>query len=73
MEFVRNNVLLGYSSMGGAAKIVYDYIGNKQIKHYFNKDNEPIESGGVFAAEYTLDENGIRIGLMFTDKDGAHD
>ena len=58
VEFVRNNVLLGYSSMGGAAKITYDYNDNKQIKHYFNKDNEPIESAGVFTAEYTLDANG---------------
>jgi YD repeat-containing protein len=71
VEFVRGDVLLGYSSMGGSAKIVYNYIGNKQIKHFFNKDNEPIESGGAFTAEYSLDENGIRNGLMFKDKEGA--
>lgn len=71
VEFVRNNVLLGYSSMQSAAKITYDYTGNKQIKHFFNKDNEPIESGGVFAFEYTLDANGNRTGLMFLGKDGA--
>jgi YD repeat-containing protein len=71
VEFVRNNVLLGYSSMEGSAKIVYEYTDNKQIKHYFNKDNEPIESGGVFAAEYTLDANGNRTGLMFLGKDGT--
>ncbi|MCX6327091.1 MAG: hypothetical protein NT144_10650 [Bacteroidia bacterium] len=70
VEFVRNNVLLGYSSMGGAAKIVYEYKANKQIKHYFNKNNEPIESAGVFTAEYSLDANGDRTGLMFLDKDG---
>ena len=71
VEFVRNNVLLGYSSMGSAAKITYDYNGNQQIKHYFNKDNEPIESGGVFASEYALDSEGNRVGLMFLGKDGA--
>jgi YD repeat-containing protein len=71
VEFVRNDILLGYSSMQGAAKITYDYTGNKQIKHFFNKDNEPIESGGVFAFDYTLDASGNRTGLMFLGKDGA--
>ncbi len=70
VEFVRNNVLLGYSSMGGAAKIVYDYTPHKQTKHYFNKDNEPIAPGGVFASDYTLDADGNRVGLMLLDKDG---
>ena len=71
VEFVRNNVLLGYSSMQGAAKITYDYKDNKQIKHFFNKDNEPIESAGVFALEYALDPNGNRVGLMCLGKDGS--
>ncbi|MDQ1297191.1 MAG: hypothetical protein QG611_1170 [Bacteroidota bacterium] len=71
VEFVRNDVLLDYSSMSGAAKITYDYVDNKQIKHYFNKDNEPMESGGVFTAEYTLNEDGIRTGLKFYGKDGS--
>ena len=71
VEYVRNNVLLDYSSMGGAAKITYTYEGNKQTKHYFNKDNEPIESGGVFASQYTLDENGNRTGMMYLGKDGS--
>ena len=71
VEFNRNNVLLGYSSMQGAAKITYEYVNNKQIKHYFSKDNEPIESGGVFASEYELDADGNRIGLMFLGKDGS--
>ncbi len=71
VEFVRNNVLLGYSSMQGAAKITYDYNNNAQIKHFFNKDNEPIESSGVFAARYSLDGNGNRTGLMFLGKDGS--
>jgi hypothetical protein len=55
----------------GAAKITYEYKDNKQIKRYFNKDNEQIESGGVFTSEYSLDEKGIRTGLKFYGKDGA--
>jgi len=70
VEFVRNNVLLGYSSMQGAAKITYEYADNKQVKKYFNKDNEQIESGGVYTSEYTLDEKGIRTALKFFGKDG---
>lgn len=71
VEYVRNNVLLSYSSMQGAAKITYDYANNMQTKHYFDKDNQPIESGGVFAAQYSLDANGNRTGLMFLAKDGS--
>lgn len=71
VEFVRNNVLLGYSSMQGAAKITYEYVNGKQIKHFFNKDNEPIESSGVFSVEYALDTNGNRAGMMFLGKDGS--
>lgn len=70
VEFVRNDVLLGYSSMGGAAKITYDYIDNKQIKKYFDKDNKQISSGGVYTAEYELDNSGMRIGLRFLDEAG---
>ena len=70
VEFNRNNVLLGYSSMG-AAKITYEYKDNKQIKRWFSNTNEQIESAGVFTAEYTLDEKGIRTGLKFYGKDGS--
>jgi YD repeat-containing protein len=71
VEYVRNNVLLGYSSMQGSAKITYEYGDHKQTKHFFNKDNEPIESGGVFALDYALDANGNRVGLMCLGKDGS--
>ena len=71
VEFVRNNVLLGYSSMQGASKITYDYTDKTQTKHFFDKDNQPIETGGVFAAQYSLDPKGIRTGLMFLDKNGS--
>ena len=71
VEFGRNNVLLDYSSMGSAAKITYEYKDNKQIKRYFNKNNEQIESSGVFTAEYTLNDKGVRTGLKFLGKDGS--
>ena len=71
VEFVRNNVLLGYSSMQGAAKITYEYADNTQTKHFFDKDNQPIESSGVFADQYSLDPKGNRVGLMFLDKNGS--
>jgi YD repeat-containing protein len=70
VEFGRNDSLLAYSSMGGAAKIVYEYKDNKQIKHFYNKKNEAIESAGVFTAEYTLDSKGVRTALKFFGKNG---
>ena len=70
VEFVRNNLLLGYSTMGFAAKVTYEYTDNKQIKYYFSNKNEPIEVAGVFKAEYTLDKNGVRSGLVFFGRYG---
>jgi YD repeat-containing protein len=70
VEYNRNGVLLGYSSLR-AAKITYTYEGNKQIKHFFDENGEPIESGGVFAQEYTLDNSGMRVAMRFLDKNGA--
>jgi hypothetical protein len=70
VEFVRGDELLGYSSMRDAAKITYDYSDNKQIKHFFDENNQPIESDGVFTVEYTLDEGGNRTGLKFFNKNG---
>ncbi len=72
VEYCRNNVLLGYSSMGGGtAKITYDYQGNKQTEHYFDKDDQPIEHNGVFAVQYMLNDKGQRTGSMFLGKDGS--
>jgi YD repeat-containing protein len=70
VEFMRKDSLLSYSSMGGAARIVYEYKDNKQIKHYYNKKNEAIESAGVFTSEYTLNDKGVRTGLKFFGKNG---
>jgi YD repeat-containing protein len=71
VEYVRNNVLLNYGSLQGAAKITYDYDGNKQVKHFYDKDNNQVEAGGVYAVEYSLDANGRRTGSMFLAKDGS--
>ena len=73
VEYVRNDSLLGYGSLGGAAKITYEYTGNKQVKRFFNTKNEQIESSGYYTAVYTLDDKGIRTGLMFHGKDGEMD
>lgn len=69
VEYNRNGVLLGYSSLG-AAKITYTYEGNKQIKHFFDEKGEPTKNGGVPTFEYTLNESGMRIGLRFLDENG---
>jgi hypothetical protein len=70
VEYVRGDELLSYGSLGGAAKITYEYADNRQIKRFFDENNEPMESGGVFTAEYTLDDKGVRTGLKFLGKDG---
>lgn len=71
VEFGRNNVLLSYGNLGGAAKITYDYQDNKQVKKFFNAMGEQIESSGIYTAEYTLDDKGVRTGLKFYGKDGS--
>jgi len=70
VEYRRGDSLLSYSSLGGAAKIVYEYKENKQVKSFYNKKNERIVSGGVYTAEYTLDDKGVRTGLKFFGKEG---
>lgn len=70
VEYMRNDSLLDYGSLGGAAKITYEYTGNKQIKRFFNSKNEQIGVQGYYTAAYTLDDNGVRNGLMFHDEDG---
>ncbi len=70
VEFVRGDELLGYSSLGDAARITYEYTDNKQIKHFFDENNQPVESEGVFTEEYELGPDGTRVGLKFFNKDG---
>jgi YD repeat-containing protein len=70
VEYGRNDSLLSYGSLSGAAKIVYEYSENKQVKHFFDKKNQPVESSGYFTGEYTLNEKGVRTGLKFFNKSG---
>jgi hypothetical protein len=70
VEYVRGDELLTYGSLGGAAKITYEYTDNKQIKRWFSKEGGQIEWSGVYTAEYTLGENGVRTGLKFFGKEG---
>jgi len=70
VEYVRGDVLLGYSDMGTASKITYTYSDGMQMKHFFDSKNQPVESRGVFAYQYSLDETGMRRGLMYLDKEG---
>lgn len=72
VEFVRNDILLGYSSLREASKITYEYTDGKQIKRFYDSNNRPIKvDGGVFTYEYTLDANGLRTGLKFYDSLGT--
>jgi hypothetical protein len=70
VEYMRGDSLLAYSSMGGAAKIVYEYSNNRQVKSFYNKKGERIESSGVYSAEYILDNKGVRTALKFFGKEG---
>ncbi|MCA1756167.1 MAG: hypothetical protein LC649_01760 [Bacteroidales bacterium] len=70
VEYGRGDELLSYGSLGGAARIVYTYDGNRQVKSFYNKAGEQIESGGVYAAVFILDDNGTRVALNYTDRDG---
>jgi len=69
VAYMRADELLGYSSLG-AAKIVITYENGTEIQHFFNKDGEPQELGGVFSRVYELDDDGNRVGLSFYDQDG---
>ncbi len=70
VEYVRGDVLLGYSGMGNASRITYTYSDGMQTKHFFDNKNQPVESQGVYAYQYSLDGTGERRGLMYLDKDG---
>ncbi|MBN2348534.1 MAG: hypothetical protein JXJ22_06850 [Bacteroidales bacterium] len=69
VEFCRGDSLLDGSRLG-AAKVAISYEDGKEIRHYFNKNNEPqTVNGDVFKAVYDLDETGFRTGLKFYGKD----
>jgi len=69
VEYCRGNELLDGSETG-ASKILISWEDNKEIHHYFNRNGQAMERSGYFAAEYTLDENGVRTGLRFLDREG---
>lgn len=69
VEYNRNGVLLDYASTG-AAKITYTYEGDKQVKRFFNSDNEAVKNGGASIFEYTLNADGMRVGMRFLDENG---
>jgi hypothetical protein len=64
VEYNRNGVLLGYSSLG-AAKVEYTYEGDKQIKKFYSDKGEPTKRDGASVLEYTLDATGMRTALRF--------
>ncbi|HEX2921170.1 MAG TPA: hypothetical protein VHO50_08400 [Bacteroidales bacterium] len=70
VEYVRDTVLLGYSSMG-VPKIAYEYNGNMQTKYFYNLNGEKVDQGGVFAWEYALNNEGERVEMMYYNKEGA--
>jgi len=69
IEFVRGDELLGYSSTG-AAKTVIEYVDNQEIRHFFDKNNQPTLNRGVYKYVFDLNENNMRTGLKFYDKEG---
>lgn len=69
VEYNRNGVLLGYSSLG-AAKITYTFEGNKQVKSYYNDKNEATNSGGATTLEYTVNDAGMRVAMRFLNEKG---
>lgn len=64
VEYNRNGILLGYSSLG-AAKVEYTYEGDKQIKKFYNDKGEPTKRDGASILEFTLDASGMRTALRF--------
>ena len=69
VEYMRGDQLLNGSSTG-ASRIIILYEGNKETHHFFDQNSQPAEWGGVFRAEYELDEKGTRKGLKFYDQEG---
>ncbi len=69
VDFCRGDSLLKGSRLG-AARVAISYEDNKEIRHYFNKNNEPKTiRGDVFTSVYEMDDSGFRTGLRFYDKE----
>lgn len=69
LEYCRGDELLDGSD-SGSPRILISYEGNKEIHHYFSREGESRKRAGYFTAEYELDDDGIRKGLKFLDKEG---
>lgn len=70
IEYSRGDSLMAHSSLG-AAKIIFTYEGNKEIRNYFDKNNTPKKvNGDVFKAVYETNESGFKTGLKFYGEDG---
>ncbi len=69
VEYCRGDELLDGSDTG-SPKVGISYEGNKEIHNYFDKKGEPKQYRKVFTSEYNLDDNGVRVGLRFLDKEG---
>ena len=67
--FMRGDQILGYSNMG-FAKVEISYTDSTEVHHFFDKDNQPVETDKVYTHVYELDENGNRVGLHYMDKEG---
>ena len=69
IEYGRGDELFSGSETG-APRILISYEGNKEIHHYFDRTGQATERSGCYTAEYELDENGVRTGLQFFDREG---
>ena len=69
VAFMRGEQLLDYSEMG-FARLEISYNDSTETHHFFDKDNQRVESDGVYTFVYKLDSEGNRIGLSFLDKEG---
>ena len=69
VSYQRGELLLSYSSFG-AASIKIEYSPGKEVYSYYDKDGKQIKGGGAWYAVYELDEEGIRSGMHFEDKEG---
>lgn len=70
VAYCRGEEVLGYGDLD-AARVEITYEGNNETHLYFDEKGQPAEiQGSVFKSVYLLDDNGMRIGLKFYDKDG---
>ncbi|WP_299180168.1 S41 family peptidase [uncultured Aquimarina sp.] len=70
IELNRSGILDGKRGLASKTKI--EYIGNEEIRTFFNSDGEPTTNGmGVFKEVYAYNKEGKRVSLRFYDKNDA--